>query len=192
MRSQSWNNNWVYFKLITKEQTCDRLKNGSACYSSISKTNIDLESKLTLSNFHKKETEEYIKEYVLKLSKIFKFKYKFNNEDEIEITELRSTFYMNTFLCIFRYLFENLLNNGNLNKELITTFVQDKRRKDFLWKFTDAFNTSKFKMGGSNHCINYNGSINNLRLRTTKELEEYDKIPNKGYSPIHSFFKKEE
>lgn len=190
MRSQNWKQNQVYFKLITENQTYCSL-NGESCYSSIRRVIVEVNSKLILTNFHKEETQEYIKNYILKLSKIFKFKYKFNNDDEIEITELRSTFYMNTFLCMFRYLFENIGDNGNLNKNLIKTFVEDKRRKDLLWKFTDAFNTSKFTMKCTNHCISSTDRVNSLRLRTTKELEEYDKIPNKGYSQIHSFFKKE-
>ena len=190
MRSHSWKQNQVYFKLTTKTNDYDSL-DGENCYNNIKQSFVNKDSVLILTNFNKEETQEYIKDYVLKLSKIFKFKYKFNNDDEIEINEIRSTFYMNTFLCIFRYLFENQSGDGSLNVLMIKTFVEDKRKLSLLYKFIDAFNNSKFTMKCINHCISYTDEPGKLKLKTTKDLEKYDKLTNKGYSPIHSFFKQQ-
>lgn len=189
MRTQTWNNNIVYYKLKTKESEINKLS-GASCYSQIRNHIVDENSELTLTNFHKEETEEYIQKYVLKLSKIFKFKYKFINDDELFITGLRSNFYLSTFLCIFRYLFENQGGSGDLNKKMIEMFVNDNRKLSMLYKFIDSFNKSKFTMSCTNHCISSSGKPNRLVLKTTKQLEEYDKLENKGFSPIHSFFNK--
>ncbi|HEX8586117.1 MAG TPA: hypothetical protein VF680_17125 [Allosphingosinicella sp.] len=193
MRLESWNTLAVYYEYFDKNSNSVRNgRNGIQCYSSLRNIPINPECKLVLLRFNKEETSEYAKEYITRLSKIFDLKIIWINDDEIEVTGFRSNLYLNTFVCIFRYLFENGTGKGVKNVKMISNFVKDDRDEDMLWKFIDSFNKAEFNMGNTNHSISSDHD-SKLQYKTIEELVEYDKNPKlHGYAPIHNFFKVEE
>lgn len=187
MREEDWRKNKVYYKYLDKNKKIIIDKSeGSACYANFQSNNFKNDGIFVLKNFHKSETVVYIKKYLIQLSKIFKCNIVYINDDEIEVTNFKNYYHLKIFGVMFRYLFENITTKGDDNIKLLKLFTEDKRNKDVLWKFIDNFNTVKFNMGSTNHCISKNWQ-EPLLLKTTKDLHNHTW---KNYSPIHDFFNK--
>lgn len=188
MRKENWNTNKVYYQYLDdNKKTIINRTNGSPCYSEFNSSDFKNNGIFVLMNFNKPETTIYIKDYLNQLSKIFKCKIVYINDDKIEVINFKNYYHLKIFATMFRYLFENGHDKPERNVEFIKSFVEDKRTKDVLWKFIDNFNNVKFNNGNWNHCISKNNSVTPLNLRTIKDLNN-----NKwtGYQPIHDFFNK--
>ncbi len=183
-RVEAWGSNKVYYCYLDKgNKIIKNASQGSVCYSSLTSGIFNLNNKIQLFKFYKQENEIYVKDYLSKLSKIFNIKIKFLEEDKIEVTGFKSFFYFKLFLTFFRYLFENTVDN-TLASRFLKYYIEDKSRKDLLYKLIKSIKETNFRLGNNNHCI-VSTSPKDLKLKTIKELEEYNP---RGYSPIHEFF----
>jgi len=187
VRTEKWSNNKVYYRVLNKEkQQVQNVSQGSACYSGIQYNNDYI---YELLNFRKEETQKYIKNYVTKLSNIFKCNLEFVNDNIIHVNNFKSRKHLLLFLTMFRYLFENQASKPELNEKMIRLFVEDNNENDLLSQFILAFNKACYYHGNSNHCISeISSNFKELRIRTNEELMN-DSLTS-GYSPIHQFFKK--
>lgn len=184
MRKEHWSTNFIYYKYLdNNDKIILDASKGTYCYSALGENKFNINNSIILFDFHKEETEIYIKDYLKKLSKIFNIKIVYINDDEIKVSGFKSYFYFKLFLTLFRYLFENTTGNIEMVKNFFKSYIEDKRNKDLLYKLIDNFNKTKFRLGNNNHCIYNNKTLN---LKTTKDLENYSS--DKNYSLIHNFF----
>src|SRR4051812_49124702 len=80
-------------------------KGGTACFGSLFRHDIKEDDVLVLYNFLTKENEPYAKKFIQRLCYIFNCKCKFINENEVQITNIKSKFLAKAFVTIFRILF---------------------------------------------------------------------------------------
>jgi hypothetical protein len=184
MKDHKFSGNYVYFKY----GSVNCLESSSMCYSGIKKKDFGKDCALELKYFLRKETLAYAKEYILMLEKIFKCTIEWCTEDHIKVNNFKDFYMLKIFTTLFRFLFEQGYSNHKLTVKFLKSFTDKKDSEDFLLSLIESYNDVSFTVNNTNHDLR-NDEKNDLKLRTTEELENF-KFSEEKYSPVHNFFNK--